>query len=102
MSDDQQVEQQIQDKGLTAPRVTLDQIDACIVDEVYYVFPNSTVTVCLLYLKNGYTVTGESACVSMENFNVDIGRQVARHNAREKIWGLEGYLLRQQLHEAEA
>ena len=80
-----------------APRITPAHIDACIVGEAYHVFFNTTLTVCCLKLKNGFTVTGESACASPENFNVQIGRDIARKNAREKIWALEGYLLRDML-----
>jgi hypothetical protein len=69
------------------------------VSEQYYVFPNTTLTVCRLELKNGFSVTGESAAVSMANFDEEIGRKVARENAREKIWALEGYLLKQKLFE---
>ncbi|MDR5867935.1 Gp49 family protein [Halomonas koreensis] len=98
MSDDQQVEQQIRDRGLTAPRVTPDTLDEKIQGEDYHVFPGTTVTVCLLHLENGFTVTGESACASRENFDPELGRQIARRNAREKIWMLEGYLLRERLH----
>lgn len=100
MSDDQQVEQQIRDRGLTAPRVTPDTLDEKIQGEDYHVFPGTTVTVCLLHLENGFTVTGESACASPENFDPELGRQIARRNAREKIWMLEGYLLRQRIHDA--
>jgi hypothetical protein len=67
------------------------------VSEQYYVFPNTTLTICKLELKNGFCVTGESAAVSMANFNEEIGRKVARENARDKIWVLEGYLLKQKL-----
>ncbi|HDR8950783.1 TPA: hypothetical protein QDA82_001059 [Burkholderia vietnamiensis] len=56
-------------------------------------------TFCVLVLCNGFTVTGESACVSPENFDAEIGRKVARANAVEKIWPLEGYLLKQRLHD---
>lgn len=52
---------------------------------------------CCLKLRNGFTVTGESAAASPENFNEEIGRKIARSNAREKIWALEGYLLREKL-----
>lgn len=93
------IEEQIQEKGLDAPRLTPDLIDGCIVDEDYYVFPNTTVTVCCLTLSNGYNVTGESAAASPENFDESIGRQIARRNARDKIWSLEGYLLKQRLSE---
>lgn len=49
--------------------------------------------------KNGFTVTGESACASPENFDAEIGRKIARQNAVNKIWMLEGYLLKQKLSE---
>ena len=62
--------------------------------------PLGLLTFCVLVLRNGFTVTGESACVSPENFDAAIGRKVARAKAIEKIWPLEGYLLKQRLHEA--
>ena len=95
---EQQIEQEIQDKGLNAPRLTPDHIDAQITGEQYFVFPGTTVTICLLTLVNGFTVTGESACASPENFNEEIGRKIARDQARDKIWLLEGYLLKEKLH----
>lgn len=94
------VENEIQAKGLNAPRLTPQMIDDAIVTGQYYVFPGTTVTVCCLTLKNGYTVVGESACASPENFDEELGRKIAHDNARNKIWQLEGYLLRQKLHEA--
>ena len=94
---EQQVEQEIQDKGLTAARVTPEMVDATITGEDYYVFPNTTLTVCCLTLRNGFTVTGESACASPENFDAELGRKIARQNARDKIWALEGYALRDRL-----
>lgn len=92
-----QVEAMIKDNGCEAPRLTPELIDSVIVDEQFHVFPGSQLTVCCLTLKNGYTVTGESACVSPENFNAEIGQRVARDKARDKIWALEGYLLKQKL-----
>lgn len=56
-------------------------------------------TFCVLVLRNGFTVTGESACASPENFNRDIGRKIALDNAKAKIWALEGYLLKEKLHQ---
>lgn len=91
------IEKQIQEKKLNAPRVTPQQIEGVIVDEAYHVFPGTTLTVCCLTLKNGFTVTGESACASPENFDVELGRQIARDNAKQKIWALEGYALRERL-----
>lgn len=97
---EQAIEQEIQDKGLTAPRLTPDKIDATIVAETYHVFEGTTFTVCLLTLTNGFQVSGESACASPENFNVELGRKIARENARNKIWVLEGYLLKDKLYQA--
>lgn len=91
------IEKEIVEKGLTAPRLTPALIDECIVSEQYHVFAGTSFTACLLTLRNGYTVLGESACASPENFNAEIGRKIARENARNKIWALEGYLLREKL-----
>lgn len=99
---DQQIEQEIQEKGLNAPRLTPTDIQNVIVGEQYYVFPGTTLTVCCLTLKNGACVTGESACVSPSNFNVEIGQKIAKENAVREIWALEGYLLRQKLAKAES
>lgn len=96
-TNEQQIENEIQRKGLNAPRLTPDMIDATIVSEQYHVFPGTTMTVCALTLRNGYLVTGESAAASPENFDQAIGRKIARDNARNKIWSLEGYLLRESL-----
>ncbi len=54
-------------------------------------------TFCVLVLKNGFTVTGESACASPENFDAEIGRKIARQNAVQKVWPLMGYELRSKL-----
>jgi hypothetical protein len=97
MKDEEQIENEIQAKGLNAPRLTPTLIDQAIKSEQYHVFPGTTMTVCALTLRNGYIVTGESAAASLENFDADIGRKIARENARNKIWALEGYLLRQNL-----
>lgn len=95
------IESEIQAKGLSAPRLTPADIDSKILGADYHRFNGTTVTICCLYLANGFTVTGESACASPENFDEEIGRKIARENAREKIWQLEGYLLRQRLHDEE-
>ena len=119
---DSQIEQEIQAKGLTAPRVTPADIEANIFSEHYFTAGEALkaidleeyklwvdenpsgkalelLTFCVLVLKNGFTVTGESACVSPENFDAEIGRKIAYENARAKIWPLMGYHLKQQLHE---
>jgi hypothetical protein len=91
------IEAEIKTKGLTAPRVTPTQIDAQIKGETYHQFPDTTLTICVLTLKNGFQVTGESAAASPENFDQAIGRRIARDQARGKIWALEGYLLKSKL-----
>lgn len=99
--DEQAIEQEIQRKGLNAPRLTPDLIDAQIIAEEYHVFSGTTLTVCCLVLQNGFCVTGESAAADPANFDETIGRKIARQNAREKIWPLEGYRLRQHLYETQ-
>lgn len=121
---DQKIEQEIQAKGLTAPRVTPQHIEEVIASEHYFtaidgrngalaigsyagretpkedfshLLPLGLLTFCVLVLRNGFTVTGESACASHENFDAEIGRKIARQNAVNKIWPLEGYLLKQRL-----
>lgn len=108
------IEQEIQDKGLTAPRITPADVEANIVSEWYInagegVKPDDfqspvpagsplyLLTFCVLVLKNGFTVTGESACASPENFDAEIGRKIARQSAVSKIWPLMGYELRTKL-----
>lgn len=96
-----------------APRITLAHINSVIASEHYFtaaqgvsgadygdkkpVGPLDLLTFCVLVLRNGFTVTGESACASPENFNAEIGRKVARENAVNKVWALEGYLLKESL-----
>lgn len=124
---DQAIEQAIKDIGADKyPRVTPADIEANIVSEHYFTaaegviganFQNSPddadyvdtrvslplclLTFCVLVLKNGFTVTGESACASPDNFNAEIGRRIARENAVQKMWPLMGYALRQHLHTME-
>jgi Phage protein (N4 Gp49/phage Sf6 gene 66) family len=126
MSTDQAIETEIQAKGLTAARVTPADIEDNIVSEHYFTaengargaalltpqgadlrgaygvsvpLPLNLLTFCVLVLRNGFTVTGESACASPENFDADVGRKIARQNAVQKIWPLMGYELRQRLHD---
>ena len=112
------IEKEIQDKGLTAPRVTPQDLQDNIASEHYFTAgdgiagrcyrevstlhsPQSLelLTFCVLVLKNGFTVTGESACASPENFDAEVGRKRSRQNAEQKIWPLMGYYLKQQLSE---
>jgi Phage protein (N4 Gp49/phage Sf6 gene 66) family len=95
---EQTIDDLIESKNLQAPRITPDLIDSKIKNKEFHKL-NEVLTVCVITLENGFTVTGESACASPENFNQEIGEAVSFKNAREKIWALEGYLLKQKLYE---
>lgn len=123
MPTDQQIETEIQAKGLTAPHVTPADIEAHIASEHYFTAAKGVygdgpwargeigpfgepgrkpdaldlLTFCVLVLKNGFTVTGESACASPENFDAEVGRKIARQNATNKIWPLLGHELRTRI-----
>lgn len=114
---EQSIEDEIQAKGKTAPRVTPDDIQREIVGEHYFTAEQGArhpdaqnpldfgdipenlglLTFCVLRLRNGFTATGESACASPENFDAAIGRRIARENAVQKIWPLLGFRLRDKL-----
>jgi hypothetical protein len=120
---DNHIEKMIKSKGKTAPRVTPTDIEANIASEHYFTagqailspsegivqrwhdadgfgkeaVPLSLLTFCVLVLQNGFTVTGESACASPENFDAEIGRKIARANAVTKVWPLMGYALKCEL-----
>ncbi|HCE6123417.1 Gp49 family protein [Pseudomonas aeruginosa] len=116
---DQAIEQEIQAKGLTAPRITPADVEANIVGEYFFTAEDGVktafnqqdeltrltgyhaelglLTFCVLVLRNGFTVTGESACASPANFDAEIGRKISRQNAVSKIWPLMGYELRSRL-----
>lgn len=118
------IEKEIVEKGLNAPRVTPADIEANIASEHYFtayngrsgaidtdeyegreapfthesdLLPLKLLTFCVLVLKNGFTVTGESACASPENFDPEVGQKIARNNAVQKIWPLMGYALKDRL-----
>ena len=123
-TDDSAIEQEIRAKGLTAPRVTPADIEANIASESYFTASDgrrgaieagtytgreapqendadidalSLLTFCVLVLRNGFTVTGESACASPENFDAELGHKIARANAVNKVWPLMGYALKEKL-----
>lgn len=73
-------------------------IDAKIKDAKFTVLEDGRTTICNIYLENGFTVRGESACVSKDNFNKDIGEKIALENAKNKVWKLEGYLLAEDIY----
>ena len=116
MATDDQIEAEIQAKGLTAPRVTPIDIEENIRNEYYFTAADGVrgttpaglrtfvpdpalglLTFCVLVLRNGFTVTGESACASPENFDAQIGAKIARENAINKLWPLMGYALKEKL-----
>jgi hypothetical protein len=114
---DETIEDEIRRKGLTAPRVTSVDVEANIASEHYFTAYTAAkvnrltrdepkdaealklLTFCVLVLRNGFTVTGESACASPENFDAEVGRKIAKTNATQKIWPLMGYALKQKLHD---
>lgn len=101
-SDEQELEARLVAKGLTHPRIKPSGVDEQIEDVAFHVFPGTTTTVCCITLRNGFTVIGESACASPENFDKAEGESIAFINARDKIWQLEGYLLKEKLHQGAA
>ena len=107
-TDEAMMEEEIVRKGKTAPRLTPQHIDEQIASEVwgrasdlFKDVPASDalkcLTICVLTLRNGFTLVGKSACASPENFDLEIGGKIAREDARKQIWALEGYLLRSKL-----
>lgn len=94
---EQEVENELSARGADAPRVTPDAIDRVIDRVDYFRVPNTTMTVCAIVTRNGFAVTGESACASEDTFDEEIGRRLAYEDARRKVWPLEGYLLRERM-----
>ncbi len=95
------LEYDLQARGRNAPRLKPSDIDQAIVGEDFHRFPGTTTIACCLKLRNGFSTVGTSGCVSEANFDEEIGRRVARENARSEIWKLEGYLLRERLFSGE-
>mgnify|MGYP000349933585 CR=1 FL=1 len=79
-------------------KVTLELINSKIKDEEYLVTKSLKSTICVLTLENGFEVRGESGVVDPANYKEELGNSIARANAVNKIWLLEGYLLQQQLY----
>ena len=98
MTDEQSIEKEITEKNLNAPRLCPGDIDASIVSETYTILPSGKAMICELILRNGFSVRGESACVSKENFDAEIGRKISYDDARNKVWAFEGYLLQEKVH----
>jgi hypothetical protein len=111
------IEKKIVAKGHGFPRLSPELIDSVIINAHYARGSNiewdkqdisgvqngptvalSCLTICTLTLKNGYTVTGTSGCVHPDAYDFDIGCKAAYNKARDQIWALEGYLLREKLY----
>ena len=109
MTSEAAIEEEIVRKGKTAPRLTPqhidDQIASVVSGRASVLFKDISrhlpalecLTLCVITLKNGFTLVGKSACASPENYDEHIGRQIAYDDARKQIWALEGYLLRSKL-----
>jgi hypothetical protein len=76
---------------MSAMKLTIEHLESMIAREQFHVFEGTTMTVCCLTLENGFAVVGESACILPEDFNEAYGREIARLNALNKVWQLEGY-----------
>lgn len=107
--------------GRTAPRVSLDDIKANITCTAFitgdrlvaYAEASGTpagvlspslnvLTVCLLVLRNGFTIIGKSAPADARNFDPELGQKLAYEDAVRQIWPLMGYALRERLHGEQA
>lgn len=82
----------------TAPKVTKESIEARIAEVKYLYYAH--LTICIITMKNGFMVNGQSAPASMANYEAEVGRTYAYENAFKQLWVLEGYLLREQMHQA--
>lgn len=86
----------------TAPKISPEILESLIEKTDYLLHEGTSLTVCVLTLKNGFTVTGESACADPANFDAEVGRTIARRNAKDKMWSLAGYELKSKLKLIEA
>jgi len=93
MTSKDDVQREIKEKGLNAPRVTPAMITDFIQKETYQRLPGTLHTICVLTMKNGYTILGQSACISEANFNFDLGKKIAREKALEACWEMFGFAL---------
>ena len=86
-----------QPTGPTGPQVTPEQVESLIQGVAFWQPAGTTLTVAAVFVKNGSVIIGQSACVSKENFNSEVGCAVALEDAKSQIWRLEGYLLKEKL-----
>lgn len=96
----------------THPRVSLSDMEGKISAEHYFTAgdaitalnqpkqvdsPTDLLTICILIMRNGFTVIGKSAPASPENFDPEKGKRFAYEDAIKQLWPLEGYALRERL-----
>jgi hypothetical protein len=96
-----------------APRVSLADIKDAIARAYYYnagvvvrecsndVAPPPSLdvlSICLIVMKNGFTIIGKSAPASAENFNQEYGFKLAYEDAVRQIWPHMGFALRDKLY----
>lgn len=81
--------------------VNESKLKASIKQVDFMVHPGSCLTVCVVTLLNGYTVTGESACADPKMYDAEVGQKFAFAAAEQKVWPLLGYALREELFKKE-
>lgn len=112
-SDSLQASEELSARGATHPRISLDDINDSVVAENYFTAGEAAealgqpvlaslhlLTICVLTVKNGFTVIGKSAPASPENFDARKGQVFAREDAIRQLWPLMGFSLRDRLAEA--
>lgn len=86
--------EQIESKRTT---VTMEYMLSKVKKTVYTVLPDTTTTICQLFIENGYVIIGMSACVDKTKYNQALGEKYSFEDAINKMWPLEGYLLAEEL-----
>lgn len=74
--------------------ITPEMVDDEITKTDFYTFPGSSHTICIITLKNGFTVTGETAAISGASFNKKRAQRIARRRANLKVVQLIAYQLK--------
>lgn len=82
----------------TANRVTLADLQEKVL-QAEYIRPAAVphLTICVLVLKNGYSLVGKSAPADPLNFDPEAGQRFAYDDALRQLWPLEGYALRERM-----
>lgn len=96
MSNENEIEKEINEKNLNAPRLKPSDIDDSIKSKTFTKLPSGKCLICEVTLNNGFTIRGEASVISPENYNQEIGEKISFEDARKKIWPLEAYLLQEK------